>query len=232
MGCGTNGVTYKNEDELNCGLKCNGACQATEDEVIEIAGCDPDCMTMPLMFTFTSNCDADCAVETFEAAGVSPEKYDHLTGLNIINLNEVSDGELTLLQLSGKNIATIECNTCASVGSNLDSEKQDADVGLGGGDFSIGIVEEEVIEQVCGSNGVTYASQAEFDCGLKCRGADKSVTIASQGVCAREVLGGLVSLECDSECMRMPIIIGFKGDCDDDCAMVTMKRANIADSNF
>jgi len=213
--CGSDSVTYKNGDELNCGLQCrdadstvtmayHGACQESS-AIVPLTQCTDGCMTMPLMVGFKPTCDTDCAIATLQAANIDKEKFDHLIMSNIIVLNEVTDEELTALQSKSDFINFIECDTCVSIGE---------------------------VAQVCGTDGVTYKNEGELSCGLKCRGADKTMTIASQGVCSQSGVAELVSLTCDQDCMRMPLLIGFEEDCDDTCALETMRRANIPKIDF
>jgi len=213
--CGSDGVTYKNQDELNCGLQCrgadptvamayHGACHE-DSKIVPLKKCSDDCMTMPLIVGFKETCDSDCAINTLKAANIEEENFEHLIMSNIIIVNELTDEELVALQSKSNYIDYIECDTCISTGG---------------------------VAQVCGTDGVTYKNEGELSCGLQCRGADKTIEIASQGVCSPSKLADLITLNCDEGCMRMPLLIGFQGDCDNTCAIETIQRANIPKSDF
>jgi len=213
--CGSDGVTYKNEDELNCDLRCrgtkssvtmayHGACHENST-IISIEKCSSDCMALPLMIGFKETCNATCQTNTMQQANIDATKFDHLPTSDTILLKEFTDEEFTSLQSKGDFINFIECNSCVSTTE---------------------------VEQVCGTNGVTYKNEMDFSCGLKCRKDDKNLTIASQGVCPQNGVSGPISLTCDQDCTMMPLLIGFKEDCNNTCALETVRRANIPKANF
>jgi len=166
--CGTNGVTYASEAEFNCGLKCCGAdkdvtisdgvCrQAGVDELVSL-DCESDCMRMPLIIGFKGDCDSDCALETMQRANIANSNFDHLTNLNMILLNTVTDEQLMLLRGESKNILTMECDACASTADS----------------------------PVCASNGVTFKSADQLTCDNQCRGAVQ-LSVAYKGECIEPV---------------------------------------------
>jgi len=192
--CGSNNVTYINESDLKCDRKClgsdtsvsvayNGKCKKPDGTAIEIVeeeeqvgigitlqtvqeelpleNCDDDCITKPLILTFVRACDVTCVTNLMQDSGIEKTNYDHLLSSNIVFLKEVTDDQLTALRnLPERKINSMECDQCLFADS---------------------------YNPVCSSLNVTYRNEEEFDCGLKCMGADQTVSIAQRAACGTAI---------------------------------------------
>jgi len=159
--CGSDGKSYKNEDELSCGLKCRGtdssvsisyrgkcgsATQSVQDndELLSLGNCPTDgAPKFPLIVSFKRDCDVACAAQVMLTANIEESKYTHLVNLNMITLNnDVSDVELASLRRDTKNINSIECDSEVSI-----EDGENPSIGIG-----IGIVDEANINsELCPS---------------------------------------------------------------------------------
>ena len=83
---------------------------AFANNVVALQNCDENSPKMPLIVTFPDSCNVNCAANAMDKANINAGAYTHLTGINMILLNQVSPSELVSLRHETGDVASIECD--------------------------------------------------------------------------------------------------------------------------
>merc|ERR1740124_403216 len=101
-------------------------------------------------------CDNACALNVMERANIPSSNFKHLTSLNMIFLNQVTNDQLQSLRRDTDHVAFIECDSCITT---------------------------QEYAPVCGNNGKTYSNRAKLNCDNKCHNTSEKVKVAHDGEC-------------------------------------------------
>eukprot|EP00548_Thalassiothrix_antarctica_P009174 CAMPEP_0194160818 /NCGR_PEP_ID=MMETSP0152-20130528/78596_1 /TAXON_ID=1049557 /ORGANISM="Thalassiothrix antarctica, Strain L6-D1" /LENGTH=1020 /DNA_ID=CAMNT_0038870539 /DNA_START=133 /DNA_END=3197 /DNA_ORIENTATION=- len=91
----------------------------TDSSTVPLENCDgSNTMTMPLLITFADTCNITCQLDTMQKANIDSINFNQ-TNLGIIQLNEVTDEQLTALRGENETIVTIECDGTISTTTSI-----------------------------------------------------------------------------------------------------------------